>query len=105
MAALTILCSCHACDIQVISTHLTRKYQPILTYQMVASSQIMQYSDDDVPQAVFQYDLSPIAVSLRRKGKRWYEFLTSLLAIIGGTFTCLGLLSNFLGIIFKPKKL
>jgi ABC-type transporter Mla maintaining outer membrane lipid asymmetry permease subunit MlaE len=65
----------------------------------------MQYSDDDVPQAVFQYDLSPIAVSLQRKGKRWYEFLTSLCAIIGGTFTVVGLVSSFLGIVFKPKKL
>jgi Endoplasmic reticulum vesicle transporter len=46
-----------------------------------------------------------MAVVIKRKGKRWYEFVTSICALIGGTFTVMGLLSSFLGVIFKPKKL
>jgi hypothetical protein len=95
----------------VVSTHIERnkiQFQHVgalNTYQMVSSSQIMQYSDDDVPQAVFAYDISPMAVAISYKSKRWYEFITSVCALIGGTFTVVGLLSSFLGVIFKPKKI
>merc|ERR1712107_744461 len=40
-----------------------------------------------VPSARFTYEFSPLSVRVKRKGKRWYQFLTSLLAILGGTFT------------------
>ena len=63
----------------------------------------MQYTEEEVPQAVFSYDLSPIAISLSLKGTRWYEFITSICAIIGGTFTVVGLISSFLGVVFKTK--
>mmetsp|Transcript_11942 Transcript_11942/g.16422 ORF Transcript_11942/g.16422 Transcript_11942/m.16422 type:complete len:464 (-) Transcript_11942:1762-3153(-) len=76
----------------------------ILAYQMVESSQLMMYSEDEVPEARFSYDISPMAVVITRKGKHWYEFVTSICALIGGTFTVLGLLSGFLNIVFKPKK-
>jgi hypothetical protein len=46
-----------------------------------------------------------MAVIVSRKGKRWYEFITSMCALIGGTFTVVGLLSGVLGILFKNKKL
>lgn len=96
---------------KVVSTHVERNSiqfhhtGSILAYQLVSSSQIMQYGNDDIPQAVFSYDLSPMAVSISYQSKRWYEFITSICALIGGTFTVVGLLSSFLGIIFKPKKL
>ena len=72
---------------------------------MVASSQSMMYAEDDIPEARFTYDISPMGVVISRKGKRWYEFVTSICALIGGTFTVVGLLSGFLNIIFKAKKL
>ena len=65
----------------------------------------MQYQDDEIPQARFSYDLSPMSVVISTKGKRWYEFVTSICALIGGTFTVVGLISSFLGIIFKSKKI
>jgi hypothetical protein len=36
---------------------------------------------------------------------RWYEFVTSVCAIIGGTFTVMSLLNGLLSVIFKAKKL
>jgi len=46
-----------------------------------------------------------MSVTIIRKGKRFYEFITSMCALIGGTFTVVGLLSSFLNSIFKPKKI
>ena len=34
-------------------------------------------------QVVVLYDISPMAVMVTRKGKHWYEFITSLCALIG----------------------
>jgi len=95
--------------IKVVSTHLevgarfTGK-DAILAYQMVESSQLMSYNTEDVPEARFSYDLSPMSVTITRKGKRFYEFLTSVCAIIGGTFTVVSLFNSFLGILFKAKR-
>lgn len=52
----------------------------------------MHYQDDEVPEAKFSYDISPLATVISSKKRAWYEFLTSLMAIIGGTFTgeCVG---------------
>lgn len=77
----------------------------ILAYQMVAASQIMSYEEDEVPQARFAYDLSPMSVQIAFQGKRWYEFITSICALIGGTFTVLGLISGFLSVLLKNKKI
>ena len=72
---------------------------------MVQSAQVMQYSEDDIPEARFSYDISPMSVSVVKKGKQWYEFITSICALIGGTFTMVGLISGFLSTIFKSKKI
>ena len=77
----------------------------VLVYQMVRSSQVMKYSEEVVPDARFSYDLSPMSVSVTRKKKKFYEFITSICAVIGGTFTVVGLLSGFLSVIFKAKKI
>lgn len=65
----------------------------------------MHYNSEDVPEAKFNYDISPMSVVISSKRRRWYEFLTSLMAIMGGTFTVLGLLDNFVHTVLKPKKL
>ena len=56
-------------------------------------------------EAKFTYDLSPIAVSYSMKTRHWYDYFTSVMAIIGGTFTTLGLIDATLYKVFKPKKL
>lgn len=65
----------------------------------------MQYGDEDIPEARFAYDLSPVAVVITSGGKKPYEFITSICAVIGGTFTVVGLFSGMLSVIFKSKKI
>jgi hypothetical protein len=87
------------------ATHTKRSARDVSTYQLVAASQLMHFQEDDVPDARFSYDISPMAVGVVRKTKKWYEFMTSVCALIGGTFTVMGLFSGFLGTLFKAKKI
>lgn len=64
----------------------------------------MRYEESEVPEAKFSYDISPMSVVISSKRKRWYEFVTSTLAIIGGAYTVLGLIDGVLYKVFKPKK-
>lgn len=94
--------------IKVVSTHLnmgTSEANSLLTYQFLEQSQIVYYSEVNVPEARFSYDLSPMSVVVEKEGRKWYDYLTSLCAIIGGTFTTLGLIDATLYKVFKPKKL
>ena len=75
-------------------TLLTHHFSGLLQYQMLTQSQIMHYEELDVPEAKFSYDLSPMAVIVSSKGRRWYDFVTSLMAIIGGTFTVVGMIDG-----------
>ena len=63
-----------------------------LAYQVLQSSQLAIYGHDQVPEAKFIIDLSPIAIRYRRESRPWYDYVTSLMAIIGGTFTVVGIL-------------
>jgi hypothetical protein len=80
------------------------KAREIVGYQMLAQSQVMHYNEMDVPEAKFSYDLSPMAVVVSSKGRRWYDFITSVCAIIGGTFTVVGLLDAILYKMVKAGK-
>ena len=94
--------------IKVVSTHLnvgSSAVNQMLTYQFLEQSQIVYYDVNNVPEARFSYDLSPMSVVVEKEGRKWYDYLTSLCAIIGGTFTTLGLNDAVLYKAFKPKKL
>jgi len=92
--------------IKVVSTHLNVGYKGLPTlYQFLEQSQIVKYDEDNVPEARFSYDLSPMSVVVEKNGRKWYDYLTSLCAIVGGTFTTLGLIDAVLYKVFKPKKL
>lgn len=58
-----------------------------------------------VPEAKFSYDLSPMSVYIKQRRRKWYDFLTSVLAIVGGTFTVVGVLDNILFRVVKQKKI
>lgn len=58
-----------------------------------------------VPEAKFSYDLSPMSVHVKERRRKWYDFLTSVLAIVGGTFTVVGVLDNVLFRVIKQKKI
>mmetsp|Transcript_52832 Transcript_52832/g.158147 ORF Transcript_52832/g.158147 Transcript_52832/m.158147 type:complete len:357 (+) Transcript_52832:982-2052(+) len=93
--------------LKVITTHLDHpalsanrwmsRPQNRRVYTVLQSSQLSFYKSDVVPDARFIFDLSPISVSHRIKHRRWYDYVTSLMAIIGGTFTVLGMLDGMLG--------
>jgi Endoplasmic reticulum vesicle transporter len=94
--------------IKVVSTHMnmgSSKNKRLTTYQFLEQSQIVFYDELNVPEARFSYDLSPMSVVVEKQGRKWYDYLTSLCAIIGGTFTTLGLIDATLYKILKPKKL
>jgi len=65
--------------------------------------QVMPYGEEDVPEAKFLYDVSPMAVVVQKKGRHLYDYITSLLAILGGTFTVVSLMDNTLYVLFKAK--
>lgn len=94
---------------KVVSTHfqvggMISQTREIVGYQMLSQSQIMHYSEIDVPEAKFSYDLSPMAVLVSSKGRRWYDFVTSVCAIVGGTFTVVGLIDSVLHKVIKGGK-
>jgi len=66
----------------------------INSYQLTTQNRIAGYDKADVPEAKFSYDLSPVSVIVSQKGKPFYSFLTSLFAIIGGTYTVISLLDG-----------
>jgi len=78
--------------LKVVSTGVD--LQSTKAYQIIPSSQLAYYRNDMVPEAKFVYDLSPISVSYRTSSRKWYEYMTSLFAIIGGVFTMVGLIES-----------
>lgn len=83
--------------LKVISTSLDFVGSQI-AYQMTHSDRISTVDskgpEKGIPQAKFMYDLSPMSVKLKLKQKRWYEFVTSLCAIVGGFYTVAKLTSR-----------
>uniref|UniRef100_A0A7S2ELW4 Thioredoxin domain-containing protein n=1 Tax=Trieres chinensis TaxID=1514140 RepID=A0A7S2ELW4_TRICV len=96
--------------LKVITTELDHEdYKPSMgasrrAYTVLQSSQLSFFRNDIVPEARFTYDLSPIAVSFRKKSRRWYDYLTSLMAIVGGTFTIFGILESGVGAVSGKKR-
>jgi len=93
-------------NLKVVATYYNMApTQQLSAYQMLAQSQIVEYDDMSVPEARFSYDISPMSVVVKKKGRKWYDYFCSLLAIIGGTFSTLGLIDAALYKVFKSKKL
>jgi len=74
------------------------------SYQIIQSSQLSYYRNDLVPEAKFILDLSPISVSYRTTSRHWYDYITSLMAIVGGTFTVVGMLESSISTVVSRKK-
>jgi len=95
--------------LKIVSTHFMKgQYNEegaAMAYQMLVQSQVMVYNEDEVPEARFSFDLSPMAVVISRQSMQLYEFVTHICALIGGTFTVIGLFSGALNFLFKSKKM
>lgn len=87
----------HHMYIKVVSTHYRTgtllASRDVLGYQQAISSMTFDAAPA-VPEAKFAFDLSPTAVVMEPSGRRWYGFLTNLVAILGGAFAVLGLLDG-----------
>lgn len=68
----------------------------VRAYMVLQNSQLSYYQNDIVPEAKFTIDLSPIAVKYRTVYRPWYDYITSLMAILGGTFTVVGMFESAL---------
>lgn len=99
----------HEHYIKVVSTHYRVGKDSMfnrgdaLGYQMATSNHRYK-SDPAVPEAKFSFDLSPTAVVVIQGGQRWYEFVTSVCAIMGGVFTVISLLDGAVYSIGKQVK-
>mmetsp|Transcript_37585 Transcript_37585/g.41515 ORF Transcript_37585/g.41515 Transcript_37585/m.41515 type:complete len:525 (-) Transcript_37585:44-1618(-) len=78
-------------DIEGLKSYRGRQLK---AYQIIYNSQRALYENNKVPEAKFIYDLTPIAVNYKKEGRHWYDYLTSLMAIIGGTFTVVGMMES-----------
>jgi thiol-disulfide isomerase/thioredoxin len=57
------------------------------TYQFAHYNRVSTTSNkSEVPQAKFNFDLESFAVKIENEVKQWYDFATSTMAILGGTF-------------------
>ncbi|GAB0490718.1 hypothetical protein MMPV_001955 [Pyropia vietnamensis] len=100
----TVGAQSHEHYIKVVSTHYRTGTlvgtRDVLGYQQSVSSMKFDAAPA-VPEAKFSYDLSPTAVVIQQAGRRWYDFLTNLVAILGGAFTVFGLLD---GAVYRLRK-
>jgi hypothetical protein len=80
--------------LKVVSTHIEKRAAPF--YQMTHTDRIRKLRKDKnmVPQARFTWDFSPMSIKVTTKTKKWYEFVTSLFAILGGTYTIVEIFSG-----------
>eukprot|EP00747_Dinoflagellata_sp_TGD_P188616 gnl/TRDRNA2_/TRDRNA2_47889_c0_seq1.p1 gnl/TRDRNA2_/TRDRNA2_47889_c0~~gnl/TRDRNA2_/TRDRNA2_47889_c0_seq1.p1 ORF type:complete len:469 (-),score=95.99 gnl/TRDRNA2_/TRDRNA2_47889_c0_seq1:151-1557(-) len=69
----------------------------VRSYQQTHQWSVRTIQRKTIPQAKFSYDLSPVEVVVRRGERRWYDFITSLLAIVGGAFTVMSMTTGVLG--------
>jgi len=74
-------------------------------YQILQESQLALYNAESIPEIKFLWDISPMSVRLSREVRPWYDYVTNLLAIVGGAYTTLGLINSTLLRIIKPKRL
>jgi thiol-disulfide isomerase/thioredoxin len=73
-------------------------------YRILSNTQLSTYRTSIVPEAKFEYDLSPIAVSYLEVSRNWYDYSTGLLAIIGGTFTIIGMIESSISLFSKRNR-
>jgi len=90
--------------IKVVSTNF-ESWGGVRSYQITHQNREANLGRRDTPQAKFSYDLAPVEVIVtQERQKRWYDFITSALAIVGGTFTVMSLTSGVFNMASKAFK-
>ena len=70
----------------VVPTRYDVTRRPFAAFQTLHHVHSVIYPLDTAPEARFAYDISPMAVVVERRPHRWYSLVTSLLALVGGSF-------------------
>lgn len=78
-------------DLKVVSTVSTNGKT---AYQIGHQKRLSRLSEDVVPQTMFHFDIEPFSIWVTRDEKKWYDLSTSLLAVIGGAFVVMRLMSR-----------
>ncbi|CAE7237695.1 Protein disulfide-isomerase 5-4 [Symbiodinium microadriaticum] len=78
-------------DLKVVSTVAGKE----TSYQFQHQARISKLPEAAIPQAQFHYDIEPFSIHVKTDEKRWYDFGTSLCAVLGGAFVVLRLASRF----------
>jgi thiol-disulfide isomerase/thioredoxin len=82
--------------INVVTTEVPGK---TVFYQMTHTNRIANVpkdaeGKDQVPQAKWAFEISPMRVVLTENSKRWFEFVTSMFGLMGGLYTAFHLLNR-----------
>merc|ERR1719263_1176182 len=78
-------------DIKVVGTVGQRGN---VAYQFSHTNRLARLPEEIIPQAQFFYDVEPFAIHVKQAEKKWYDFGTSTLAILGGTFVVMRVFSH-----------
>lgn len=78
-------------DIKVVTTVSQRG---TTAFQFQHTPRLSKLEEEIVPQAQFHWDIEPFAIHVKQHEKRWYDFGTSTLAIIGGAYVVMRLMSQ-----------
>ena len=82
--------------INVVTTEVPGK---TVFYQMTHTNRIANVpkdaaGQDQVPQAKWAFQISPMRVVITENSKRWFEFVTSMFGLMGGLYTAFHLLNR-----------
>lgn len=78
-------------DIKVVNTVGMRGQS---AYQFSHTPRLSRLPEDVVPQAQFHFDIEPFSIQIKQYDKKWYDFCTSTLALLGGLFVVMRVLSQ-----------
>lgn len=85
---------------QVVSTN----YYDKLVYQVTAQSHLKEEDHHAIPKAKFSYTISPMTVDISYARKPFYQFLTSVCALLGGAYTIIRVLYGATDFVAKKYK-
>ncbi|CAD6194373.1 unnamed protein product [Caenorhabditis auriculariae] len=74
-----------------ISGHITNSYQYTFGHKAYVT---YHHSGKIIPAIWFKYELQPITVKQTERRQSFYTFLTSICAVVGGTFTVAGIIDS-----------
>ena len=69
-------------------------FKTFQTFQYAVNTHTIKEDEQELPSVRFVWDMDPIGVEIKLERKSMYEFITSLLAIIGGVFTLFGIVDS-----------